>query len=269
MDSQIDLECTKGWWYFVVDGDDIGNQAALPLLKDQEKLAGAVSKKIHKGQQSIQTWVESVGGEMILEGGDNAVFKVECDPEDNEEAEDLLDDIEVLRGTYETETGFTLSVGMGFSPSSANKSLLVAKERGKNQTVVYDEEVEEEYLELLDNIAQDTEGIHKKKDQVSLYEVKGKFRPRRENSALSRKTLDLYKKSEKKDGWPRSSLVLKYAEKVSERKPLSKGVAERLLHLLKKSKRSQARSGNRAVKMLGGSSLIRPLEKFLQADDKG
>lgn len=119
--------------YIAVDGDNIGQQVGRASLQDDEPGLRKISLSIETGQEQIKTWVEIYGGSLITAGGDEARATI---------PDEILYKIEELRQKYAAATGFTLSAGLGKSLSQADKALTYAKLHGKNQTILYDAEVE-------------------------------------------------------------------------------------------------------------------------------
>ena len=121
-------------YFVIVDGDHIGNSAATPLLHNDVEKAMRVSKLIHSGQSYIAWWSRHVGGQSLIDGGDNSVLLIP-----------RIANLEELRDGYREKTGFTLSVGTGPTTEQADKSLVVAKWRGRDQVVNYDDQAEKDF----------------------------------------------------------------------------------------------------------------------------
>jgi len=120
---------------FAGDGDNIGQRHARAILSDDIAQVREVSEHITEGNNFVRDFVESHGGEWISGGGDE--FSFMAPPEFVE----LLDQ---LRKDYEYIVQATLSVGYGDTISQAGKALLVAKSRGKDQVVQYEDSMEDE-----------------------------------------------------------------------------------------------------------------------------
>lgn len=137
--------------FVVVDGDHIGNSAATPLLRNDVETAIKVSKLIHKGQHFIEWWTRRHAGAVLIDGGDNSVLKLGGDaPLDN------------LREGYHDTTKFTLSIGVGKTTEQADKALVVAKWRGRDRVVNFDQSVEDDYR----TIQSQTNDLTKLKSQM-------------------------------------------------------------------------------------------------------
>lgn len=121
--------------YVVVDGDHIGNSAATPLLHNNVAKAVEVSKLIHRGQNFISWWAEHHGGQVLIDGGDNSVLILPKSV-----------NLEDLRTGYHDLTGFTLSAGTGVTTENADKALVVAKWRGRDQVAAYDDQCEQDFM---------------------------------------------------------------------------------------------------------------------------
>ncbi len=94
----------------------------------------AVSKLIHAGQALINWWTLHNGGRSLIDGGDNSLLIVP-----------RTADLEGLRKAYHTKTGFTLSVGTGATTEEADKALVVAKWRGRDQIANFDSQTAKDF----------------------------------------------------------------------------------------------------------------------------
>jgi len=124
---------------FAFDGDNIGARHAKAILSDDLAQVKEISEHITEGNNFIRDFVESHGGEWISGGGDEGSFT--APPE-------FVELLEQLRNDYEYMVQATLSIGYGESISKAGKALLVAKNRGKDQVVQYDDSMEEELQQI-------------------------------------------------------------------------------------------------------------------------
>ncbi len=120
---------------FAFDGDNIGKRHAQAILSDDLSQVREISEHITEGNNYIRDFVEQHGGQWISGGGDEGSFEAPVE---------FLELLEQLRKDYEYMVQATLSIGYGQTISQAGKALLVAKERGKDQIVQYDESVEQE-----------------------------------------------------------------------------------------------------------------------------
>jgi hypothetical protein len=75
--------------------------------------------------------------------------------------------LEQLRKDYQYMVQATLSIGYGQTISQAGKALLVAKERGKDQVVQYDESVEQE-VQNIKNLRLPMKNKKRKRSKVFL-----------------------------------------------------------------------------------------------------
>lgn len=130
--------------YVSFDGDGIGRKIGQSALGDQEDQVRKISDTITQGNKIFTDFAISHLGSVISSGGDEGRI---CLP-----AEAVVK-LPELRQEYERVTGATVSVGIGLSMSQADKSLLVAKHKGKDQIVMYEPAVEKE----LENIKLPTE----------------------------------------------------------------------------------------------------------------
>lgn len=141
MDNVVNSEML----YMAYDGDNAGRLVGRAILANDPAALHEVSQRINLGHEIVKQWVESHGGEVISGGGDEGTFSI---------PRSVLEDIEALRKDYEFATNLTMSIGTGSNLSEAGKSLLVAKFRGKNAVVHYDENIEKEVASAAEKVAQ-------------------------------------------------------------------------------------------------------------------
>lgn len=122
-----------GTVYIAVDGDGIGNIVGRMVLSDNPVGMAETSKKIKDGQRIILSWAQDAGGQVVSEGGDEAILAI---------PEKYAQRIEDLRMSYRRVTGATLSAGVGSSLSEAGKALAYSKVTGKNKTTKYTPDIE-------------------------------------------------------------------------------------------------------------------------------
>lgn len=123
--------------YVATDGDGIGQRVGRSSLSDDLDGLRDVSQRIETGNQMIQDFVRSRTGDLISGGGDELNFTIPTE---------AVDQLEIVRKDYSFIVGATLSIGLGSKLSEANKALHVAKLRGKDQIVQFDEQVGQEWL---------------------------------------------------------------------------------------------------------------------------
>ncbi len=138
---------------FAFDGDEIGKRHAKAILSDDLNAVREISENITEGNNYIRQFVEQNGGTWISGGGDEGSFEAPAE---------FVELLEQLRKDYQFMVQATLSIGYGQTISQAGKALLVAKERGKNQVVQYDESVEQE-VQNIEEFAPSDEEQEKKK----------------------------------------------------------------------------------------------------------
>ncbi len=126
--------------YVSLDGDNIGNAVARAESADDEKELAEISGRINAGQSVLKQWAEAHGGTVIEQGGDEGLVRVPSIS---------TPDIEELRRQYAATVGATASVGVGRKISESTKARMLAKLRGKNQTVMFDESTDRELSLLL------------------------------------------------------------------------------------------------------------------------
>jgi hypothetical protein len=111
------------------DGDDVGPGLELLLLDDLIDEARAYSEGVNKGIAALLEIVSArPAADVIIAGGDDLVV---CWPQESIETEQ----IEKMRHTFFTESGRTISAGVGSSLSEASANLRRAKLMGKDKVV--------------------------------------------------------------------------------------------------------------------------------------
>lgn len=121
--------------YLAFDADSAGRKVGNAILDDNPNELLEVSKRIQHGNDLIFAWAKQFGGKCYSSGGDQGLFLI---------PEEAVHEIEQLRKDYQFAVGLTVSIGIGHTLSEAGKALLVAKFKGKDQTVTYDPSIEDE-----------------------------------------------------------------------------------------------------------------------------
>lgn len=119
----------KSMIYVSFDGDGIGNKVAAAEAMDNEAELKRVSVGIQAGENVMEQWALSVGGEVVEAGGDEGLMKV---------PERALLSLEHVRERYAKVVGATLTVGVGRTISQCTKARMLGKLTGKNKIVQYD-----------------------------------------------------------------------------------------------------------------------------------
>lgn len=135
----------KGNFVFVsADGDDIGSQVSASILSGDESKAHKLSLLINVGGKAIMSFTKKVwGAKSIIAGGDDIMVKVAA-------SRFILEDVEIMRAVYaKTVKGATLSVGIGSTPEEAMKSLVIAKNTGKNKSVFWEDSLQPTYKKVI------------------------------------------------------------------------------------------------------------------------
>ena len=138
---------------YAFDGDEIGKRHAQAILSDDLDQVKEISEAITNANNHVRDFVEQNGGQWISGGGDEGSFI--APPE-------FVDLLEQLRKDYQYIIQATLSIGYGQTISQAGKALLVAKERGKDQVVQYDDQVEQEVQQIEEEGSEPESDEHKK-----------------------------------------------------------------------------------------------------------
>lgn len=126
-------------YYIALDGDDAGKIVEQVLLDNDPNEARALSDIIKGAFTEIRRMVVSHRGNIVFEGGDNVLFTVGTN------AETLAEE---ARAIYKNSTGHTATAGVGKEPLDAHKGLVVGKNLGKDQVVVWSPEQEGVYAQI-------------------------------------------------------------------------------------------------------------------------
>lgn len=118
-----------------VDGDSVGAKVGMARLADDIVELRRIDAAINAGNQVWRSFCESKGGILLEAGGDEACFEL---PAEN------LPELSSVAKQYAQVVGATVSVGVGMRLSESSKALLVAKLRGKNQIVLWTEDMQTE-----------------------------------------------------------------------------------------------------------------------------
>jgi hypothetical protein len=117
------------------DGDGIGQKVGRARLTDDVEEVRRVDQAINLGNECWKSFCLAHSGSIIEIAGDEGAFEIPAR---------ALAGLEAVRAQYAQAVGATVSVGVGKKLSESAKALLVAKLRGKNKTVMFDDKVAEE-----------------------------------------------------------------------------------------------------------------------------
>lgn len=120
--------------FVTLDADNAGSKVGQAVLMDDVAALHEVSKKIDAGTKAVKDMILSIGGQVISAGGDELTAFI--DPV-------YADRIDAMRARYLEISGFTASMGSGYTLSQAGKSLIAAKLSGKDRHLQYSDEVED------------------------------------------------------------------------------------------------------------------------------
>lgn len=126
-------------WWIGMDGDDMGKEVENSLLDNDIAKSQTFDKQIKAAFAEIEEYITEHEGKVIFNGGDNILFTINGDPKE------IGDDV---RRIYKEHTNHTATVGCGQLPLEAHKALVIGKNTGKNQVVVWDAEQEKVYEEI-------------------------------------------------------------------------------------------------------------------------
>lgn len=140
-DKDVEVVSDKQEWYFGMDGDDMGHTVEDALIENDIASSQALEKQIKAAFAEIEEWIASIDGKLVFNGGDNILFTATGDPKEIGEK---------VRGIYKHHTDHSATVGVGHQPVEAHKALIVGKNTGKDQIVVWSESHSDTYEEIKD-----------------------------------------------------------------------------------------------------------------------
>lgn len=120
--------------YLAVNGDSVGERIGNAIAQDNHEELQSITSAIQNAHDTIDQWVDSIGGKKISSAGDDAIYLV---------PEQAVNDLDDIREQYKQESGHGLTVGVGPSMSQASKALIYGKLNGKDQTIHYEPMIED------------------------------------------------------------------------------------------------------------------------------
>lgn len=120
--------------FIAINGDDVGSRIGQAIANDDHDGLTQATSAIQNAHDSIDKWINSVGGKKISSAGDDGIYMV---------PDQAVNDLDSIREQYKQESGHGLTVGVGASMSQASKALIYGKMNGKNQTIHYEPNIED------------------------------------------------------------------------------------------------------------------------------
>jgi hypothetical protein len=136
--------------FLAYDADRAGRLIGNARLQDDPEELRQISNTIDSGNQIWKDWAINNGGSMISCGGDEGI--IACPAA-------ALNDLTGIKDQYQNLLNLTVSIGIGMKMSEAFKALMTAKLRGRNRTVFYDKEVDEEIQKVMQDGDSDSKKI--------------------------------------------------------------------------------------------------------------
>lgn len=119
--------------YVRIDADDVGNQIEISLYREDFITANGIHERIQNGIKEVCEMICEVSGTKILMvGSDDVLFS---------SSYSLVEDdtLNQIKKYFKSLTGFSLSIGVGYTVNQAMQNLNFAKLTGKDKIVVFDE----------------------------------------------------------------------------------------------------------------------------------
>lgn len=137
--GDVKVVSDKQEWYFGMDGDNMGHTVEDALIENDIARSQEFEKQIKGAFAEIEEWIASIGGAVVFNGGDNVLFTATGDPHEIAEK---------ARGIYQEHTDHSATVGVGHKPVESHKALVIGKNTGKDQVVIWDDEKEAVYADI-------------------------------------------------------------------------------------------------------------------------
>jgi hypothetical protein len=137
--GEVSVISDKQEWFFGMDGDDMGHTVEDALIENDIAKSQQFEKQIKGAFAEIEEWITSIGGAVIFNGGDNVMFTATGNPKEIAEK---------ARDIYKQHTDHTATVGVGREPVESHKSLVIGKNTGKDQVVIWSDDQESAYEDI-------------------------------------------------------------------------------------------------------------------------
>jgi len=111
--------------YIYCDGDAVGRRLHALIAKSELKEAAQLSGTVTRVLRRIKLMLQDAGIEVVLAGGDNLFARGN--------AEHAL--LERVIALFHSETGLTMSIGVGKTPGDAILAIIVAKSLGGGRLI--------------------------------------------------------------------------------------------------------------------------------------
>lgn len=138
-DRDIDVISDAQEWFFGMDGDNMGHTVEDALIENDIAKSQKFEKQIKGAFAEIEEYVVGIGGAVIFNGGDNVMFTATGNPKEIAEK---------VRAIYLQHTDHSATVGVGREPVESHKALVIGKNSGKDQVVIWDGDKESTYADI-------------------------------------------------------------------------------------------------------------------------
>jgi hypothetical protein len=133
--------------YLSCDGDGTGSQVSSSVFHGDVQSARKLSLMINiAGDAVMHHLIRDHKCSRVIQGGDDIMVEMPSSEWDDSVSEHIRD-------IFYEYTGFTLSVGLGDTPVEAAKSLVIAKDTGKDRTVFWSPNKEKSYKKAIESKA--------------------------------------------------------------------------------------------------------------------
>lgn len=135
------------------NGDDVGQTVGSTIAQDDAEGLSTLSSNLNNAQAGIGDWIAQQGGKVISNSGDDGIYELQN-----------IEGLEALMQQYSSNTGHTLTIGIGETISQAVKAMMYGKLNGKNQITQFSEEIEN----LLDGTQSPEGGVDSQQDDSGM-----------------------------------------------------------------------------------------------------
>ena len=117
------------------DGDHVGRRSGRAILDNDTGEARRIGQAIDSGNELWKNFAVNVGGSLITMGGDEGHILIDAS---------RLSEMPAVAERYSETVGATVSVGVGTKLRDSAKALVVAKLRGGDKIVIWDDAMQPE-----------------------------------------------------------------------------------------------------------------------------
>lgn len=119
--------------FIATDADNLGASVERAALSNDIRKIRTMDRIIREGQQVIRDWAKRYKGIVFIDGGDDIAMFVDRRRFHEDDDKSLHVSLERLRKEYHKVTGYTVTIGLGETPSKAAQAMVYGKLQGKDR----------------------------------------------------------------------------------------------------------------------------------------